>query len=106
MNGNALKELREKNGYSRSQLAEKLYVTASMIQSWEEGWAIINPSNGEIDEMADAFGMSEDELREVLDADPDDDYGENTKVSWLDYLDAGVRAINFCKDTIKNKNKG
>lgn len=106
MNGNALKTLREEHGYSRSELAEILYVTASMIQSWEEGWAIINPSKGEIREMAEAFNMSVDELREVLDADPDDDYGEDTKVTLLDYIDAGVRAYNFCMDNIKNKNKG
>lgn len=55
MDGKKLQYLREKNHISRQELANKLYVTPYIIQSWEEGWAIINPSSGEIEELANAF---------------------------------------------------
>lgn len=93
MNSVALRNLRERYGYSRKALADKLYVTESIIQSWEEGWAIINPSSGEIEEMAGAFGMSEDDLRSYISADIDEDEG----VRFIDFIDAGIRAIKFCK---------
>ena len=48
MNGKTFKELREKHGYSRKEKANRLYVGESMVQSWEEGWSLINPSSGEI----------------------------------------------------------
>lgn len=74
INGRRLKELREKNGLTREELAQKILVTKHIIQSWEEGWGIINPSSGEISEMADLFGLSEAELREAIDADERFDY--------------------------------
>lgn len=74
INGKRLKELREQNGYSQEELADKIYCTKYIIQGWEEGWGIINPSSGEIDEMAMLFGLSEEELREQIDADEEKDY--------------------------------
>ena len=101
MNGNRLQELRERFGYSRNQLAEKLLVTSSMIQSWEEGWALINPSKGEIDTMAELFQMAEDELREYLDADEDEDWSADKKLLFVDVLDASIRLHQHIK-SLKN----
>ena len=103
MNGNKLQELRDRFGYSRKELAEELLVTPEMIQSWEEGWALINPSNGEIDEMAKLFQMTEDELREYLDADEDEDWSADKKLSFVDVLDAGVRFHQYIKSLKKVK---
>ena len=101
MNGNRLQELRERFGYSRNQLAEELLVTSSMIQSWEEGWALINPSKGEIDTMAELFQMAEDELREYLDADEDEDWSADKKLLFVDVLDASIRLHQHIK-SLKN----
>ena len=73
INGTRLKELREQNGYSREELAEKICVTQYIIQGWEQGWGLINPSSGEISEMAELFHLSEDQLREELDANEEND---------------------------------
>lgn len=100
MDGDRLKELREKFGYSREELAEKVCVTKYIIQSWEEGWAFMNPSSGEIEELADAFHMTEEELRDVLAQDEDDDYSDDQKLSFIDYVDAGVRMLEHIKKQI------
>ena len=55
MNGETFKELREKHGYSRKEIENRLYAGESMVQSWEEGWSLINPSSGEIEELAEIF---------------------------------------------------
>ena len=101
MNGEKLKELREKYGYSREELAEDLYVTASIIQSWEEGWAIINPSSGEIGEMAELFHMAEESLREILDLSEDDDYDSPMKK--LRFIDCVDSVINCVKKPTQKK---
>ena len=97
MRGDKIKELREKHGYSRKELADRLYVTAAEVQSWEEGWFITCPSSGEIEEMANAFEMDEDRLREIIDQDESDDSDENTNLRIIDYVDAGIRARRFIK---------
>ena len=103
MNGSRLQELREQFGYSRKQLAEELLVTSELIQSWEEGWALTNPSNGEIDEMAELFQMTEDELREYLEADEDEDWSADKKLSFIDILDASIRLHRHGKSLKENK---
>ena len=74
INGPQLKELREQVGLSQKDLADKIPVTKYIIQGWEEGWAIINPSSGEIDEMAEIFHIPETELRKVINAPKEFDY--------------------------------
>ena len=99
MRGERLFELRTKFGYTREELAESLYVTPSIIQSWEQGWAIINPSSGEIDEMAEVFEMTEEELREYLEQDEEDDYDNENSKKMLD------DCIEKSKKVVRNKNK-
>ena len=95
MNGRKLKELRDKHGYSREKFAQLLYVTPSIIESWEEGWAIINPSSGEIDEMAQLFSMTEEMLRTVLNLDEEDDYDCPTnQTKFIDYVDSVINCIS------------
>ena len=63
MNGEKLKENRERFGYSGEDLA----------QYWEEGWCIKGTSSGEIKTMADIFRMTEEELCEMLEIQNCDD---------------------------------
>lgn len=74
INGEALKELREKSGISRSELAAHTLTTKEIVQGWEEGWGIMNPSSGEISIMAELFHLSEEEFREIINADEENDY--------------------------------
>ena len=101
MNGEKLKEIRERNNISREQLAQEIYVTESIIRSWEEGWYIETPSSGEIEEMAEIFNMSEEMLRDTIDL-PEEDDSDNNTTRFVDYIDACVRAVEYIK---KQKNK-
>lgn len=74
INGERLRELRELNGYSRSEIAKETLTTEYIIQGWEEGFAIMNPSSGEIEVMAEMFNLSEEQLREEIDAPMENDY--------------------------------
>lgn len=73
MDGFALQNLREEQGLSREELAERILVTESIIQSWEEGWSFISPSSWEIEAMADAFNMTVDDFRTAIDHDECED---------------------------------
>ena len=73
MNGETLKKLREELGYSKKTLAGMIYVTEYIIQSWEEDWALTDPSSSEIEGLAEAFNMPTDSIREMLDHNIDDD---------------------------------
>ena len=96
MNGKALRSLREKHGYTRRELADIICVGESVVKSWEEGWELVNPSSGEIEEMANAFDMEEEALREILEQDNEDDY-EKQKSSFVDYVDFAIRAFRRYK---------
>ena len=95
MNSSILKTLREKSGFSRKVLAKKLYVTESVVQSWEEGWYIAEPSYGELEEMAEVFNLTEYELIKLLELE-----NNNNDISFIDFVDAGFRTL---KNTKKNK---
>jgi len=97
MNGEKIKELREKAGLTREALAKELYVTASIIQSWEEGWYNVPPSSGEIDEMATIFKIDEENLRELLDQDECEDYDAAPKWRFIDYIDYGIKVKKALK---------
>ena len=101
MNGERLKEIRESNNISRKELALKLYVTELIVQSLEEGWYIESPSSGEVEELAEIFNISEEVLRKIIDL-PEEDDSDNNTTSFVDYIDAGVRAVKHIK---KQKNK-
>ena len=53
-----IKELREKAGYSQSQLAKKLDVTRSSVNAWEMGLSL--PTTQYIVAMAKLFHVSSD----------------------------------------------
>ena len=74
INGEVLKNIRENSNITREELANLIYVTPYIIQSWEEGWGIMNPSSGEISGMAEIFNMTEDDLREKINASEENDY--------------------------------
>lgn len=76
IDGNRLKQLREENGYTLDEVAKETYNTAYTVQSWEEGWALSNPSSGEISSLAEMFNMSEEDLRYEINADEEHD-GDN-----------------------------
>lgn len=101
MNGERLKQLREKNGYSRQELAQKVLVSKHEIQAWEEGWYISEPSSGEIEGLAEAFALSEDEVCSVLNISTEDGYSEDKDARFIDYVDAGLRAVQYVKDRNK-----
>ena len=93
MDGKKLQEIREKLGFSRKEVAKEALVTEYEVQSWEEGWYIKQPSSGEIESMAELFDMTEEDLGILLDID---DYDEN-EPRFVDYIDAGMRAINHIR---------
>lgn len=55
-----IKELRKKSGYTQAELARKLGLTRSSINSWEMGLSI--PSTPYIIELSNLFGVSTDYL--------------------------------------------
>lgn len=57
-----IKELREKAGYSQSQLAKKLDVSRSAVNAWEMG--LSTPTTQYVAELARLFHVSADYLLE------------------------------------------
>ena len=97
MDGKALADIRKSHGYSRRELAIKIYVSESEIQSWEDGCGITEPSSGEIECLAETFDMSEEELCNVLSIDISDGYWEDKPIKFIDYVDSGIRLIKHIK---------
>ena len=89
MRGDKLRELREKHKITRKKLAEMIYVTESIIQSWEEGCYLMFPSSGEISEMAEIFEMEEEDLREYIEHEEINDWDKND-MRFIDYVDWGL----------------
>lgn len=56
----SIKYLREKNGMTQEQLAEKLDVARSTVTQWERGWS--NPRMGMIQKIAGVFSVSVSEI--------------------------------------------
>ena len=96
MNGKMLQEIRESKNISRKRLAEKIYVSESIVQSWEQGWYIELPSSGEIEGMAEFFDIDEQELRKKLELSEED--LDEKPVRFIDFVDAGVRVANYVKN--------
>ena len=101
MNGKNLEKLRIKNGFSRQELGELLYENAAHIQSWEEGWYVNGPTTSDIEDMADAFGMSEQELRKYIEQDEEDDYDSDDDEMGLGTYTAKL-AFNVMKRLLKD----
>ena len=55
-----IKDLREKHGFTQSQLAKKLSITRSAVNSWELGFSA--PSTPFIVEIAELFNVTTDYL--------------------------------------------
>ena len=64
-----IKALRNKQGLTQKELAEKLHVTAQAVSRWENGE--VEPSIGTISLMAEIFGITTDELIGGLDKKPE-----------------------------------
>jgi len=58
--GTKIKSLREQNGWSQSDLAQHLGVTASAVGTWESGKAMTREAQRQ--RLADALGVTKDEL--------------------------------------------
>ena len=74
-----------------------MYVTEYILQGWEEGWSLISLSNGEMEELANAFQMTEEELRRVLSQEKDDDYSDDTKINFFDVIDSGIKWLELIR---------
>lgn len=99
--GSAFQKLREAKGVSREKLAEIMYVTSSFIQSWEEGWYIVPPTWGEIDEMAMAYNMEIDDILEILGIEEDDLYDlDEESPDVFDYIGSIKRAKYYVENLI------
>ena len=55
-----IKYLREKNGLTQEQLADKLNVARSTVTQWERGWS--NPRMGMVQKLAGVFGVSTSDI--------------------------------------------
>jgi len=66
LTGQKIAELRIKAGLTQEQLADRLYVTRTMVSKWERG--ICQPDRNTILKMADIFSVSPDEIMSVEDA--------------------------------------
>ena len=66
LTGQIIAELRIKAGLTQEQLADKLYVTRTMVSKWERD--ICQPDRNTILKMADIFSVSPDEIMSVEDA--------------------------------------
>lgn len=93
MNGKRLQELREINGYTRDEVAERVLVTEMIVQGWEQGWGSINPSSGEIEEMAEMFNMTEEELRFEIEQEEEDDYDYSSNSSGYSFSETVGSAV-------------
>ena len=66
LTGQIIAELRMKAGLTQEQLADRLYVTRTMVSKWERD--ICQPDRNTILKMADIFSVSPDEIISVEDA--------------------------------------
>ena len=66
LTGQKIAELRMKAGLTQEQLADRLYVTRTMVSKWERD--ICQPDRNIILKMADIFSVSPDEIMSVEDA--------------------------------------
>lgn len=66
LTGQKIAELRIKAGLTQEQLADRLYVTRTMVSKWERD--ICQPDRNIILKMADIFSVSPDEIMSVEDA--------------------------------------
>ena len=66
LTGQKIAELRIKAGLTQEQLADRLYVTRTMVSKWERD--ICQPDRNTILKMADIFSVSPDEIMSVEDA--------------------------------------
>ena len=66
LTGQKIAELRIKAGLTQKQLADRLYVTRTMVSKWERD--ICQPDRNTILKMADIFSVSPDEIMSVEDA--------------------------------------
>ena len=66
LTGQKIAELRMKAGLTQEQLADKLYVTRTMVSKWERD--ICQPDRNTVVKMADIFSVSPDDIMSVKDA--------------------------------------
>ena len=66
LTGQKIAELRMKAGLTQEQLADRLYVTRTMVSKWERD--ICQPDSNTILKMADIFSVSPDEIMSAEDA--------------------------------------
>ena len=64
--GEKIKRLRKQRNLTQEQLADRLYVTRTMVSKWERD--ICQPDRNTIMKMADIFSVSPDEIISVEDA--------------------------------------
>lgn len=100
MRGDILKDIHEKCGMDREELANAVCVTESIIQSWEQGWYIQPPSSGEIEAMAECFRISEADLLEMLEIN-EESLSDSAMPRFIDFVDAAVKCLDYTKDRTK-----
>lgn len=69
-----IKRLRKEHGYSQQQIAIKLHVTQGAVSQWENGVTV--PAADQLVSLADAFGITVDQLLERKAPEKKDDAWE------------------------------
>ncbi|MBO6141067.1 MAG: helix-turn-helix transcriptional regulator [Ruminococcus sp.] len=92
--GQTLKELRKRSGLTQQQLAERLWITKSMVSYYEQ--SLRAPSPDVLIKIAAIFHVSTDYLLGV-------EKGKSLDVSGLD--DEDIKAVQQIVERLKQKNK-
>lgn len=101
MIGTRIKEVREKNGLTQSELAKKLGLTRSGVNAWEMGISI--PSAQYLIGLANLFKVSTDYLlgvdkTETIDISSLNDTEKGIVYSLLKYFEDNRRAVKIPAD--------
>lgn len=89
--GSNLRNIREKNGYTRTQLAEKISYSEKSIEKWETGGTV--PPVATVCRLAQIFGVTVDSL--VM--------PQNVKINYLLGIDAGGTKTEFLLTDLDGK---
>lgn len=99
MVGERIRELREQNGYTQSELAKKLHLSRSAVNAWEMGTSV--PSTQFLVELSNLFNTSTDYILGInKDESVDISYLTNSEKEMIYAMMNHFRKYHFALDTL------